>query len=119
MNLLEQVYTSSFNFTSVREHLDQIHPIVNNSLRKNRQRARDAASRGVLPIFLEGDFVLVSREDILKAENLSCIGGDQYISSKPYHITCIWCKTCETAALVKLMPAYFVSTLILIGILRR
>lgn len=59
------------NMSTVQDLLSELHPIVANTLEKNRQRARTAASKGTLPNFVEGDYVLVAREEFSKGEKIA------------------------------------------------
>lgn len=49
----------------------ELHPIVENTVRKNRERSREYASRGTLPNFIEGGFVLVASEEFFAGEKLA------------------------------------------------
>lgn len=40
----------------------QLHPIIDNTLKYNGSRMKDAVKRGSLQNFTDGDFVLVARE---------------------------------------------------------
>ncbi len=51
--------------------ISELHPLVHNTLQSNRHRARQSASRGELPRFAEGDYVLVAREDFSEREKLT------------------------------------------------
>ncbi|CDF38803.1 unnamed protein product [Chondrus crispus] len=48
------------NVDKLKSLIADLHLIVSESLKKNRQKAREAASRGELPKFEVGDFVLVA-----------------------------------------------------------
>ena len=47
----------------------ELHPVVQTSLQSNRERIRNAASRGELPNITEGDYVLAAREQFFACEN--------------------------------------------------
>lgn len=53
------------------EKVAALHPIVHNTLKENWARSRLDASRRKLPNFVEGDFVLVSREEFHAGEKLA------------------------------------------------
>ena len=52
------------NVFLLKRRVADLHPMVGMELEANRRRKRQAASRGELPNFTEGDFVLVTREDL-------------------------------------------------------
>lgn len=62
---------SLMNITQLKNRVAELHPIVENTLEKNRSIGRKNASRGKLPNFTEGDFVLVAREDFFAGEKLA------------------------------------------------
>lgn len=47
-----------------------LHPVVQEALQTNRSKGRKSPSKGSLPNFTEGDFVLVAREDFHTGEKL-------------------------------------------------
>lgn len=49
--------------------MDALHLSINSSVNSNHKNPHQAASRGKLPNFTEGDFVLVSRADFHSGEN--------------------------------------------------
>ena len=55
----------------LKDRIGEMHPVVQETVRKNREKARRAASRGSLPNFTEGDYVLVAREDFFAGEKLA------------------------------------------------
>lgn len=55
----------------LKEGLAALHRMVHYTLKAARERARDATSRGDLPNFVEGYFVLKAREDFTAGEKLS------------------------------------------------
>jgi len=59
------------NLKELQATVADLHPIVKEKLMGNRERSRKAASRGQLPNFSEGDFVLVAREEFFAGEKLS------------------------------------------------
>lgn len=61
----------AFNVEALRSKIAQLHPVVQDALKSNRERIRDSRSRGSLPNFTEGDFVLVARDDFTAGEKLS------------------------------------------------
>lgn len=58
------------NVQALKDRVAELHPLVAESVRKNRQRSREAASAGTLPNFSEGDYVLVAREEFSAGEKL-------------------------------------------------
>ena len=52
-----------FNVEKLLKISADIHPIVSSSLAESRKRSREAASRGKLPNFEVGDYVLVARDE--------------------------------------------------------
>jgi len=60
-----------FNNEALKSRLAELHPLVQNAVRTNRQQSRIAQSRGQLPNFAEGDYVLLAREDFFKGEKLA------------------------------------------------
>lgn len=71
MTLDEAVIQRQFNLDHVHDLLNEVHPMVSKSLQHHRQYARDKQSKGKLPNFEPGDYVLVSRQDMHKNEKLS------------------------------------------------
>lgn len=51
------------NVQELIEIRDELHPLFANYLDKHCRRARKATSRGKLPHFIEGDFMLVARSE--------------------------------------------------------
>jgi len=60
----------ALNFGKVRDLVDNYRTAVGADLTRNRTRKRGTASRGTLPNFSEGDFVLVAREHFNAGEKL-------------------------------------------------
>lgn len=58
------------NMQALVKEMDDLHPVVEESLTKQRERMRNARHRGELANFQEGDFVLVARDDFHKGEKL-------------------------------------------------
>ena len=59
------------NILQLQKFVADLHSIVKNALAKNRKQKRESASKGCLPNFVEGDFVLVAREDFSAVEKLA------------------------------------------------
>lgn len=64
----EAVCPKSFDLSLVQQRLSQLHPVVENTLKCNRERGRNATSRGKFANFSVGDFVLVARSEFSKGE---------------------------------------------------
>ena len=60
----------TLNVDSLVSFMDKLHPLIQSSLSENRRRIRDASSNGKLPNFIEGDFVLVARDEFFEDEKL-------------------------------------------------
>lgn len=58
------------NMTELINTMDNLHPVVQTSLQNNRERLRQHMSKGKMPNFEEGDFVLVARDNFHKGEKL-------------------------------------------------
>lgn len=78
----EAMHEIRFNLSKVKKIMVEI-PLVRQSLLKNRQFARDAASRGELPRFCDSDFVLDTREEFYIGENLAlrCINQTNIVKA--------------------------------------
>lgn len=61
----------SLTIDSLKTFVADLHPVVQRSVSCNCQIDRDAKSRGVIPNFTEGDYVLVARDDFKENEKLS------------------------------------------------
>ena len=61
----------TLNIDSLKTFIADLHPIVQSAVSTNRSRGREAAGRGQLPNFTEGDYVLVARDDLTAGEKLS------------------------------------------------
>ena len=61
----------SLNVSELLECVQELRPVVQNKLQENRSIARQSASRGDLPNFTEGYYVLVAREDFFAGEKLT------------------------------------------------
>ena len=59
------------NIDNLRKKMDELHPIIDEAVINSRSRQREKMSKGQLPNFSEGDFVLVPREDFAAGEKLS------------------------------------------------
>jgi transposase InsO family protein len=59
------------NINALKDRITELRPLVQESLRVQREKGRAAASRGALANFLEGDFVLVARDDFSAGEKLA------------------------------------------------
>ena len=72
MVLLEDIDRERMlNVSLLKRRVSELHPMFGMELEANRRRKRQAASRGELPNFTEGDFVLVAREDFFADEKLA------------------------------------------------
>ena len=71
VSLTDAQYERLRNIKDLCEAVDKLHPMVQASVQKNRKKHRQAASRGELPNFIEGDFVLLAREDFHAGEKLA------------------------------------------------
>ena len=58
------------NISELVKRAEELHPIVQCTLTESRRRMREQHAKGKLPNFIEGDFVLVAREDFHKGEKL-------------------------------------------------
>ena len=63
------------NIKALQASVADLHPIVDTSVRTNRERSRSAASRGQSANFSEGDFVLLAREEFFAGEKLALRWG--------------------------------------------
>lgn len=59
------------NVDMLCKRVTELHPVIQDVLQDNRRRMRDRTSKGKLPNFSNGDFVLVAREDFTAGEKLS------------------------------------------------
>lgn len=59
-----------FNIEGLRERMEQLDPVINEPLMGNQCSNRMSNSKGSLPNFMEGYFVLVSRDDVKVGEKL-------------------------------------------------
>ena len=59
------------NISTLKARMAELHPIVRDTVEKNRNIGRKKASSGTLPNFTDGDFVLVAREDFFAGEKLA------------------------------------------------
>lgn len=58
------------NIESLRARMEELHPVIHEAVERNRRSNRQANSKGVLPNFMEGDFVLVARDEFTVGEKL-------------------------------------------------
>lgn len=58
----------ALNSERLQTKIADLHPLVQKALQADHERMRQSSSRGVLPKFSEGDFVLVAREDFAAGE---------------------------------------------------
>lgn len=70
LSLTEAQRERTLKISNLQKLAAELHPMVNQTLQHNRQRARDAQSRGFLPKFVEGDYVLVARDEFFEGEKL-------------------------------------------------
>ena len=71
VSLESAVLERTVNVQNLSDHMDALHPLVNASVQSNKQRARQAASRGKRANFTEGDFVRVAQEEFNAGEKLA------------------------------------------------
>lgn len=64
------VHERALNVDMLCDLVGQLRPIIQDAVQKNRQQGRDVASKGSLPNFTKGDYVLVAREDFHAGEKL-------------------------------------------------
>jgi hypothetical protein len=62
------------NIDALKQRRADLHPVVQTALQGKRQRGRQAALKGKLAKFIEGDFVLVARENFIAGENFRWAG---------------------------------------------
>ena len=70
VTVTEAQLESKLNIEKLIEFCAELHPRVNATLTTNRKKAREHASRGCLPNFENGDYVLVARSDFHAGEKL-------------------------------------------------
>lgn len=61
VNVSDVIYNRAMQVTQLQKFMDDLNPVIQTSLSDNRKRIRDHMSRGNLPNFQEGDYVLVAR----------------------------------------------------------
>jgi hypothetical protein len=61
----------ALNISALQDHVADLQRVVQQTVADNRRRAREAASRGELPRFSEGDYVLVARSGFNAGEKLA------------------------------------------------
>lgn len=59
------------NVDRLCEMVSDLHPVVHDALKESRTRMRENSSKGTLPNFEDGEFVLVARADFTAGEKLS------------------------------------------------
>lgn len=64
----------ALNVKKLPELLGRLHPIVQNSIQKNRKDKHISASKGIIPKFMVGAFVPVAREHFYANERLVFAG---------------------------------------------
>ena len=62
------------NVRALQDRMDELHPLVQGALQSHRDNSRRAASKGRLPNFTEGDFVLVAQDSYKAGEKLALRG---------------------------------------------
>lgn len=71
MSISDAQRERTLNIDGMQRVLNEMHPLVEQSLMKNRELARAAQSRGQLPNFAIGDFVLIAKDTFKSGEKLS------------------------------------------------
>lgn len=71
MTLSEIKQESLLKATSLQAKIVDLHHLVQESLQAGRDRHLKSMFRGVLPNFMEGDFVLVERDNFISGEKRS------------------------------------------------
>lgn len=71
MTISDVARERAVNLYALQTKIAELHPLVQESLESSRKRIRESSSRGKLPKFAEGDFVLVARDDFTAGEKLS------------------------------------------------
>lgn len=59
------------NNAALRSKIAQLHPVVKDQLKTNRERIRNSRSQGFSSNFSEGDFILIARDDFMAGKKLS------------------------------------------------
>ena len=67
----ELISKGTINVNELSNRTSELYPVVHVALQENRSQFRNATSKGILPNFTEGDFVLVARDNFTAGENLS------------------------------------------------
>lgn len=73
VSISDAVYKRALNDKALFDRIHDLRPLVQDAIRENRRRSREAASRGANPHLTEGDFVLVAQEDFYAGGNI-CLG---------------------------------------------
>lgn len=58
------------NLSKRIDFMDELHTIIHSNVKNGRERSRNAREKGELAYFIEGDYVLVARQDFYKGEKL-------------------------------------------------
>lgn len=66
----ELVRTRALEINHLQDVMEQLHPVIDNSLTKNCGRSREAAGKGQMANFARGDFVPMTRELFHSGEKL-------------------------------------------------
>lgn len=61
----------ALNISNLLTAVAELHPTVQDTVQENRKRKRESMSKGRLPNFTEGDYVLVARNDFHAGEKLA------------------------------------------------
>lgn len=61
----------ALSIEELQKRVGELHPVIDTALQRHRARGRENSSKGILPNFSTGDFVLVAREDFSSGEKLS------------------------------------------------
>lgn len=72
------------NVEALKRRMADLHPVSSEALSTNRKASCDAQSRGELPRFTTGDYVLVAREDF---STNSAFAGAAYVESSKFFPT--------------------------------
>ena len=59
------------SISTLKDRIAELHPFVQDMVRSMRERQRLATSKGQLPNFIEGDYVLMAREEFFAGEKLA------------------------------------------------
>lgn len=101
----ELIRERALNITTLKEQAVELHPIVQETVQKNREFSRKAASRGEIIKFIDGDIVLVVRENFGPGEKLYLRWHGLAESPVQSLTTFTQLKTSETGKLKMSTPA--------------